>query len=307
MVFLIKSAVSQQYYPFPTGSATWSENCSAFEVYPNPHHEHRTIRYFLDGDTTIDSKVYSKVFGYNGATEIVDTLNSHLLGGLREDSLKHIYYLPLLIYPGCMCYHCSMYIFPPEYLLYRFDIEIGETVSLGPGSKSLDDFIVYAIDSVLVDGSYRKRYDMNPVYGYGDQYWIEGIGSDMGLFGPSCNPFEGFLQLLCYEDSATFYNPGGTCFIWTFVSVPENESETGFIVSPNPAKGKLVISVQGFNGQAGILKAFNLFGQEIYNKTISSNISKHEIDISNWQPGIYVFSLYEEGELLQTDKVVVVR
>jgi hypothetical protein len=134
---------------------------------------------------------------------------------------------------------------------------------------------------------------------------LRALGVIWFFLAPSCSPFEGYVQLLCYEDSVTFYNPGGACFIWTFVSVLENESETGFIVSAKPAKGKLVVSVQGFHGQAAILRVSNLFGQEIYNKTIFSNSTKHEINISNWQPGIYVLGLYEKGDLLQTRKLVV--
>lgn len=80
-----------------------------------------------------------------------------------------------------------------------------------------------------------------------------------------------------------------------------------FNVYPNPAKTKITVSVQ-FAGQQEIsLRTYNLNGQEIYNKTIPPNTTKHEIDISNWQPGIYVLSLYEGGKLLQTEKVVVVK
>ena len=78
-----------------------------------------------------------------------------------------------------------------------------------------------------------------------------------------------------------------------------------FNVYPNPAKTKITVSLQFAGQQAISLRTYNLNGQEIYNKTISSNSTKHEIDISNWQPGIYVLGLYEKGDLLQTRELVV--
>ncbi len=80
-----------------------------------------------------------------------------------------------------------------------------------------------------------------------------------------------------------------------------------FLISPNPAKIKVSVLLNIEVWESRQLKVTSLNGAEVYNKTIPPNITKHEIDISNWQAGIYVLSLYEEGELLQTEKVVVVR
>lgn len=85
------------------------------------------------------------------------------------------------------------------------------------------------------------------------------------------------------------------------------ESLTIMSVYPNPARNKLRIAINIVKWQQRQLIATNLNGQEIYNETIAPGRANHEVDISTWPPGIYVFSIFEEGVLLQTEKVVVVR
>ena len=309
MVLLMEPSICQQYFSFPTDSATWSVNYWHFEPYPYPRNEHETVRYFLNGDTIIDSNVYSKVYGYFGVID-VDTAYSDLLGGLREDSLKHIYYYPFFV--SDLSLYCRINGFSGEFMLYRFDMDVGDTVVIGgPGQNNhIPDYTVESIDSVLVDSFYRKRYELYRCNWAGDwwvEFWIEGIGSDLGLFGPSCDPFEGGVRLLCYEDSATNYIPLGICFIHTYVSVDEKEQVIAFHIYPNPAKAKLIVSLKGIEQQETTLQAVNVFGQEVFKEAIASGSTKHEIDIRNWQEGIFVFSLYLKGELLQMEKVVVVK
>ncbi len=305
LVMFFTKAEAQQYYPFPTDSAMWSVACGIFEIYPTPHHEYKTLRYFLNGDTIIDSITYSKLYEYYGSSEDIDTANSFIVGGLREDSSKHIYMFPFLSLETCI--HCGIYAYPMEFMLYRFDMEVGDTVQIGSNYVSFPDFIVKNIDSILVDQHYRKRYELQPQISTGqNQYWIEGIGSSMGLFGPSCNPFEGDVELLCYKDSSTVYIPGGTCFLWTFVSVPENKNKKVFKIFPNPTSGKIVVKLQDFEGNS-LLKANNFLGKKIFERTILPPTSKVKIDVSTWPSGLYVFSLYEKGVVVQAEKVLITR
>jgi len=85
------------------------------------------------------------------------------------------------------------------------------------------------------------------------------------------------------------------------------KSLTVMSVFPNPAWDKLRIAINIVKWQQRQLRATNLNGQEIYNETIAPGRANHEVDISSWPPGIYVFSIFEKGVLLQTEKVVVVR
>ncbi|NOY50565.1 MAG: T9SS type A sorting domain-containing protein, partial [Chlorobi bacterium] len=76
-------------------------------------------------------------------------------------------------------------------------------------------------------------------------------------------------------------------------------------IFPNPARDMLNISINIVKWQERLIKVSGLNGHEILSETIAPGRAKHNIDISGWKPGIYIFALYEKGELLQTEKVVV--
>jgi hypothetical protein len=75
-------------------------------------------------------------------------------------------------------------------------------------------------------------------------------------------------------------------------------------IFPNPVSDKLNISINIVKWEERLLKVSNLSGTEVFNDKIPAGKAKHTIDVSTWKPGIYIFSLYEKGSLLQTEKVV---
>lgn len=58
-------------------------------------------------------------------------------------------------------------------------------------------------------------------------------------------------------------------------------------IHPNPTKG--VVNISGYNSSNIILKIFNIYGKELYHKTISNPI-KDKINL-NLQPGVYFIHL----------------
>lgn len=78
-------------------------------------------------------------------------------------------------------------------------------------------------------------------------------------------------------------------------------------IYPNPANDKVRIEINIVRWKERQLKVFNLTGQVVYNSIIPPGRANHEINVSEWQEGLYVFRLYEEGSLIQTEKVLVVR
>lgn len=73
-------------------------------------------------------------------------------------------------------------------------------------------------------------------------------------------------------------------------------------IFPNPAKDKLIIEFE--NSKTGKLILLNVFGQEIYNQKISDE--KTEIDLSEYNEGIYFLSLQTEEGIFRK-KIFVVR
>ena len=54
-----------------------------------------------------------------------------------------------------------------------------------------------------------------------------------------------------------------------------------------------------------MLEAYDLFGRQIMAQAIYQWTGNVDIDVSQWQGGIYVFRLSYRGETVATEKVVV--
>lgn len=199
---------SQQYTPFPASDAIWSVNIDKFAV---------------QGDTTINSKLYKKYYRTNGDSTFVFE-NSTYYAAVREDTNKRIWGIK----------HDAV----TERLLYDFSLEIGDTTYVFPyedyNNWVLDSvgLIVIDIDSVPIDTTFRKRFKISTLNYIRDQpewvyeYWIEGIGSTVGLF--SQGTFEPgivdvvFYELLCYQENdfteyfTPFYLNYEDCFMPVF-------------------------------------------------------------------------------------------
>ena len=69
---------------------------------------------------------------------------------------------------------------PSEYIAYHFNLTVGDTLPSPSGVPGADyPNVINSIDSVLVFGSYRKRFVVSS-----GRYIIEGIGASKGLFNP---------------------------------------------------------------------------------------------------------------------------
>ena len=234
----------------------------------------------------IDSVLYSEIYRSEAfLSEDIDTANAIYMGGMREDGNKHIYFKPDTtdqIYSN-NCYTENQT--SDEFVLYNFDLEIGDTFYINPFSYYE---VVLDIDSILVDSSYRKRFLMYDQLG-GD-IWIEGIGSEKSLFGSICYVFEGFEMLLCYEDPSTFYmgewNDLERCT--DFIVGYSDQPDLSFRIFPNPVFSNESIRIMGQANGNLTIELFDLAGKQL-----------QRIDVSNLPydmrvlapPGVYLISL----------------
>ena len=256
-----------QHLNFPDSNAIWS-------VYNE--------KYFVDGDSTFNSIDYKKY--YMTYDTIVPSGNFYAL--LREDTiLKKVY----SIGSGKT----------QERLLYDFSLSINDTISVYPlsfpyfsGSILIKvDFI----DSILIDGNYHKRLKISGVNentGY-DEYWIEGIGSTMGIFNSGITGvviFDSYYPtLLCFEkDGALLYsNPLFTsCRQNLPTGIKDNSLDVKTKLFPNPATNTVFIKSDN------VIKSYkikSLQGQTI--EQLATNTNLLSIDISKYTNGIYLITL----------------
>ncbi len=64
---------------------------------------------------------------------------------------------------------------------------------------------------------------------------------------------------------------------------------------PNPAKNKTVINVE-FTSANAVLRIYNVLGKLIEEILISSESKKITLDVSDYQDGIYLYSIEADGQ-----------
>jgi hypothetical protein len=298
LLTITNSINAQDFIPFPNDTAKWS----VYSRWSQPGFKiEDTNYYFLNGDTIIDSVVYSKVYSCTANYYPLDTLDARYIGGLRQEN-KDIYFKPYKLFQS-FSYQCDLFNWDlEEFRLYTFDIEDNDVFV--PGAYSAE-YEVTDIDSILIGTEYRTIYtfDCNS-HPLGDK-WIEGIGSIISLFGPICDVFEGAETLLCYEDDSVFYfneiwNPFEGCAHF-IVSVPEEEAEI-FQIYPNPVAKDKSITIKGTSSKVSSIQIVDLKGKPITSYQ-SPNLPFNLKITSN--KGIYLLILKTENDGCYYQKLIV--
>ena len=249
------------------------------------------MKYSIAGDTVLNSLTWHKVYDYN-----------YLLGAMREDSLRQVYFYNMTTAISSTNYIDSVY------KLYDFSIqEIGDTVK--PWASSLyyhwGSMIVTDIDSVLIYDQYRKRYH------FGSEMWIEGIGSTTDLFRgmrPMLTCGCGGYDLICYkENSITYYLSPSYSFFQCDnfpMSIAENKLyEISMSTYPNPFSTQTTLH-SGVPLNNASIKLYDSFGRYVRH---IDHISGESIVIQRegLTQGIYILKVMQNEQLLKTEKLIV--
>lgn len=259
------SAHSQGYFPFPDSEAIWNQY--SINSQNTPYVSYR-YRLGVIGDTIINATEYSKVYQLDEFLEATE-----YVGAIREENKK--------------VFAITQYLGEPEILLYDFDVEIGDIVySNSPeGYMSMPVEILDIDTIVLLDGTSRNRILTN----MGD-YWIEGIGSLLGLFIPitpqPLNWESPRLKCFRHFDIDVFideYSSGLTCeSCFCILETASLESNSVISVFPNPFSNEFNIKTD-ITGDLDI-RIYNSYGIIIKqcDKLVSNRIS-----LENYAKGIY--------------------
>lgn len=210
------SVAAQKYVPFPTENAQWNvhyRNRISYSDYLSIFYS-----YVLQGDTVINTKAYRKLY-LKSSTDGQQSIR--FIGGIREEN-KRIYWKDNYYFGGnmwgiksltneqknCMKQHINA--IDNEIVLYDFNSKnVGDTLFSGIYSGK-----ILAIDSVLIQNTYRKRYAvecfMLTIGKYSYDYIVEGIGSVRAGLLNQVIPL-----LACLEPP-----------LWEFVSFEKNNQVT---------------------------------------------------------------------------------
>ncbi len=284
---------SQNYVAFPTEGAHWNVYLE-YSIQQSPN-DTVLLRYVLNSDTVVNQVKYNRLCLEEG------NLNSPTIrpiGGIREEN-KIVYFIgnDFLGYP-----HIE------ELILYDFSKQVGDTVFHNDVFYSR----INNIDSVVINGEYRKRYKVksnNNYYFPDDEYWIEGIGSvKNGLLGhitmiPTCCYH--FWEHICFEENneVKYLNPAfDSCFPANLISsVIQKRFESDIIIYPNPVDQELIIENRSLNEHL-ILKIIDIKGSTIKGQTI--NPGRTKIVLPNVLGILNVVLINEIGQILKSEKIV---
>ncbi|MBA3705514.1 MAG: T9SS type A sorting domain-containing protein [Bacteroidetes bacterium] len=243
------------YHPFPSDSAIWKQDvvetmCSGYCY---------THQIKMKGDTVIASQSYKKL----GPSY-----------PLRQDVASKKVYL----------YHNS----GKEYLLYDFSLSVGDTLKNWWGATAWKNpshvYTVSAIDSIFINGNYRKQFHITLYGGGWTTQIIEGIGSKDGLL-LTFLPFEHYERLVCFQaNNLLIYSPGSTYSNCNdLVSVPETQFDDKLSIYPNPSNGKFQLTSNDMKER--IFEITDVLGSVILKSEIKNETT--EMDLSAQSKGIY--------------------
>ena len=312
-----KYSFSQNYHPFPDSIARWSE-CSFFvgaQTGGNTYDIHRGWFYALGNDTLINSINYTLVgvqstWDYQLDNGVVTSKHNspinppgEIFGAIREDSSKKVWFRNFFHNMNELYLRCGgLYELAAdtEILLYDFNLHLGDTIHFGSTFRT-----VLNIDSIMFsDGIYRKRYQVDWGGPCMNDYWIEGMGSSLGLFGAyeaapcSQDSYQG-CSMNCFwlneENMISFPNyssmvecdssnyPWGVGIDLIDESDPEYHSING---------KKIVFHLKDREFLENEIEIYNEIGQLVLNDKIENQ--NVEMDLSNLSEGIYFYRIADD-------------
>ncbi len=277
------------YHPFPDSDAVWNINMIANCAPRGWEFDYYSVR--ISGDTILNSEVYHKLsisFIQHSATDFCSEALGYQ-GAIRQDtSLKKVFY------------------FPPtdtiEHLLYDFNMQVGDTVRGFLHSYQNDD-VVQSIDSVLVGGNYRKRWNINPGYHIS---LIDGIGSTYGLIqaSPGTTIDLPDYSITCFSQNGITLYPDTSTHCELIDNTKENSTNIYFAsISPNPFHSTALLQV-GSAFETACLKVYNPSGSIVMEKRLS-NQKSFVLNRAELHNGIYFLQLINDTGQMTIGKLVV--
>ena len=149
---------------------------------------------WTNGDTLINDTLYYKIY-WGDAYQESSSQESYI----REDNGKIYFRMTEEIYPSCFAYYDSP--FNQDLLLFDTTADEGDTIEVWNSwfSTPISRLLISNVDTVFIAGMDRRVLSFYSLdtFAYGD--WIDGIGTDRGLFAPWCSDSEVLIEFGCYS------------------------------------------------------------------------------------------------------------
>lgn len=272
-------------------ASEWRVNYSRIDVGSEWYFTYKYYKDFIDGDTIFNSNEYYKIYqsgytyeGWYGYPGWYSYYEHSLHGYLREDNNKwYIFYQN------------------QDMLMFDFTLETGDTLKGFQALYCPYDITVYSVDSIIIDGDYKKRLQLCYNGWTNAAYLIEGIGATTGLWAPIYQ-FEWDEHLVCYaRDGISLWGlPTEQCNL--AVNINENdEKRPSCSIVPNPAKDFSTVIIPAGIGKV-TFTLIDMMGS-IVNRQSFDSPSINKIHLSPYNSGIYL-AIFEAKSLNQSIKLI---
>jgi len=304
LVIISVSAKAQTsvYHPFQD-SAFWRVDILVLSPMGGSCFATYYFHYYSSGDTLINSLVHKKIYKSfvlltsTGPSSPCDPIPSNrdsgYVGALRDDSVTNKTFFAFPSYNN-------------DTLLYDYNLSAGDTLKGFTGLNCIT--VISSVDSVLISGDYRKRWNCIVCGGNPNEYIIEGIGSSYGLIERfASSPItQSYGRLICVKDAASTlfdsgYNSAMGCQL---IFNGESEMSLGNYISvaPNPfhSFATLLVSKPFENS---FLSIYDALGSLVFQQ---KNISKSSIiSREGLANGIYFYQIINNKGNIMTGKFMV--
>lgn len=280
------------YVGFPAGTATWSEETTVWCYFDGK-------QYMIAGDTVIwgvgqGKKVYYRPT-YSGSyacpTPSAEMLDEPFrLIGLLDQSLltKKVGFTRLTTdsegFPVCLdTGNGNPFPLGETVLLYDFDLEPGDTVAW----RSEPNIVLFTDSIQINDGSWRRTVHFKPDSSY---YWIEGIGSNLGLLNSraNLNMTDVSCALHCFrQNNVLKYNTVDAAFCDSvIVGISEPPLDALVRLYPNPTTGNVLLEIPT-GATPAWLRLFDAQGKLLHTREVTS--AQTALDVSPWSGSAVLF------------------
>ena len=285
--FAISSA--QTYIPFPTDSVQWSIRQTM-----NSPFSQNSWQYKMKGDTVLNGITYHKI--YYSLDLLYSSTNQTLDCFVREDTTKKVF----VKYPYGIGTDTS------EFLLYDFNLSIGDTVTVKLIHYTTDSiFKLYVTNISTIMGETYLQPINTTLWGGCDPYivWVQGRGCNFSPFYSEIP--EGYCDngasegVVCFWQNGSWIGAASQCDIST--NLNSNKEIGNIQLLPNPVTD---ISEMNLNGEFVLLEIYNLLGEKIKSENIKGK-SKVLISRKDFNEGTFIYKIITCNKLYQTGKFII--
>jgi len=178
-----------------------------------------------------------------------------------------------------------------EYMMYHYDLNVGDTAFIGSTSGIVPLGVVESIDTIYLGSVSLRRFFIEN----SPDFIIEGVGTHHGLFRPTMGiEWQGDLQ--CYHlglNDVYIDSIGFPSFSWPVECLTNVSNEEFFakdiLMFPNPTSG--FIRFDQLKNSKGFI--YDLAGKLL----MAINENESSVDVSFLDAGVYCFRVVKDGQI----------